>query len=91
MKKTGLWSLIAALLVAVNVMGVPAVQVEAAGCGNWVCHKVGDPFCKEKGCGIFWNEDEVHYQRMYYKRTCVEDDNSVWTEHKSELEYLGCC
>lgn len=90
-KKTRILKLVAALLVTVSVMATPAMQAEAAGCGNWVCDKVGEPYCEKKGCGIFWYKKEVHYQRMYYKRSCVENDNSIWTEHRSELKYLGCC
>lgn len=91
MKKTRLLSLIAALLMTVSVMGAPAMQAEAAGCGNWEIYATGTPFCKDEGCGFLWLNSQTHYQRKYYKRTCVSNDNKVTTEYNSSLEKLGCC
>lgn len=91
MKKTRLLSLIAALLVTVSFMGAPTMQVEAAGCGNWYIYSTGTPFCREVGCGFAWLTPETNYQYKYYRRTCVSDNNQVWTDYKVGLEKLGCC
>lgn len=91
MKKARLLSLIAALLVTVSVVGVPTMQVEAAGCGNWEIYATGTPYCVENGCGFLWLKPESHYQSKYYKRTCVSNTNKVTTEYKYKSEKLGCC
>lgn len=91
MKKKRLWRLIAALLVTVSVVGAPAIQVEAAGCGNWEIFTTGTPYCEDARCGFLWLKKQTHYQSKFYKRTCVSNDNKVTTDYKISTEKLGCC
>lgn len=91
MKKQRVVRLIAALLMAVCVMGTTSTQVSAAGCGNWQIYATGTPFCKNEGCGFLWLNPQANYQWKYYKRTCVSNNNVVTTEYKSSLEKIGCC
>lgn len=91
MKKTRLLSVIAALLVTFSVMGASTMQVKAEGCGNWYVYYTGTPYCKNEGCGFLWLNPQTNYQSLYYKRTCVSNDNKVTTDYKHSVEKIGCC
>lgn len=91
MKKKRVLNLMAALLMAVSVMGGTTMQASAEGCGNWQIYSTGSPFCDDEGCGFLLLNPQTNYQRKYYKRTCVSNDNKVTTEYSSSLEKLGCC
>lgn len=91
MKRISLLSLIVGMLVTVSVMGTSTMQAEASGCSNWEIFNIGDTYCIDDGCGIIWHEEQTHIQYKNYKRTCVSNDGKVTTEHKSEVEKLGCC
>lgn len=91
MKKKRVLNLMAALLMTVSVIGGTTLQASAEGCGNWEAYLTGTPYCIDEGCGFLWLNPQTHYQRMYYKRSCVSGDNKVTTEYMSSLEKLGCC
>lgn len=91
MKKQRVVRLIAALLMAVCVMGTTSTQVSAAGCGNWQICATGTPFCKDAGCGFLWHISQTHYQEKKYKRNCIRNDNTFAVEFKYSMEKLGCC
>lgn len=70
---------------AENVNAQSEIQPRA-GCGNW-SKSYGNPYCSNQLCpGAF----KRRLRNVYYHRTCVRDDGSIYPENRSEIEYVAC-
>ena len=64
----------------------PEIQPRANGCGNWKI-TYGTPYCSNQYCPAGFKR---RLRNKNYKRTCIRDNNTTYTEKKSEIVYVAC-
>ncbi|PWJ49770.1 hypothetical protein SAMN05216529_106180 [Faecalicatena contorta] len=58
-----------------------------AGCSGWIYQYSGAPYCSIDLCpGGYYRK----YQMEYYKRTCVRDNGTTYTETHQQRVFVSC-